>query len=432
MNALLDYSYTKHALGQTPALDNALRKRIFILSYSWTRNHYYYLVDLEEYTTKRWKVSYENDYRQIVSEIEKSKNYEHIEDVLDPFNFSFVPHSSIMYEDKIYVFLVNALYFTVIDLKHNSISQVYDDQRKMISSTNFIIDNQLYYARYKIEDRIDNIRSNSSIPTELVKMDLTTKSTEVISNFESNNIVHSVAVNRDKQWAVVISTTANPIVTFEEGKKNYTQDELKTMLDKGLHNSQLHVFDLTGKVYHQILLANSPAHVESDMYDDNIFYISSHSLGVNPYDGFVYCFGEGAINKLILKDTPQIIQSYAADDFSRLSSHKMFSEGNKQYIAVTVFPQQIHILDSDSMSVVSKIKLSKDAYTATLKNGAYKYPRVDKTPFSVHPVSDTPYLFLITGRGIVLYDRQRKEAIQSIIYNQTKDPIAVLGHSVVQ
>jgi len=219
-----------------------------------------------------------------------------------------------------------------------------------------------------------------------------------------------------------------PHIPFSEGKKIYNEDELKKMLNAGLKDSQIHIFDREKRTYQVILLDDSPAHVEFGN-DPNVCYISSHSLGVNPYDGFVYCFGKGAINRLELGEISEITKKYQEEDFSRLSTHKVFERNGKQFIAVTVYPQQIFIIDAESMQLITKIKLADSIVPATLRHGAYRYPRVDKTPFSVHPINESPYLFLITGKAIQVYNYDNMKEEFRYQYNVLKDPIAVLGHS---
>ena len=348
--------------------------------------------------------------------------------MLDHINFSFVPHSSIIHNDRVYVFSVNAVYFTVIDTKLNTVCQVYEEQQKMISSTNVIVGDSLFYGRYSAEDRLKNIVYGTPIPSEIVCLNLKTLQTEVICMFESCNIIHSGSVNPEGRYIIAISTTADPYIPFSQRKKTYSEDELKKMLDAGLKDSQVHIFDRKQRTYQVILMNDSPAHVEFGN-DPNTCYISSHSLGVNPYDGFVYCFGKGAINRLTLGQTSKVTQKYQGEDFSRLSTHKVYERNGKQFIAVTVYPQQIYIIEAESMRLTAKIKLADSIMPATLQHGAYRYPRVDKTPFSVHPINDSPYFLLITGKAIQVYNYDKMEEEYRYLYNVLKDPIAVLGHS---
>jgi len=424
----MDYSYTKHLIPTQRLLGYNLSDKIFIPSYGWNKNHYYHYIDFGDSSYKHWKVSYKKDYQNMQNHLKDNADYSPNDDLLDHINFSFVPHSSIINDNNIYVFSVNAVYFTVINTKLNTVRQIYEEQHKMISSTNVIFGDFLFYGRYSAEDRLRNIVHKTPIPSEIVCLNLKTMQTEVICSFESCNIIHSVSINPGGRYIIAVSTTADPNIPFTKGKKSYSEDELEQMLDAGLNDSQIHIFDRETNTYQVILMDDSPAHIEFGK-DPDICYISSHSLGVNPYNGFVYCFGKGAINRLSLSQSSEITSKYQGEDFSRLSTHKVFQRNDKEFIAVTVYPQQIFILDAGTMQIVTKIQLGDSIVPATLNHGAYRYPRVDKTPFSVHPINESPYLFLITGKKIQVYnfDKMKEEVIYQ--YNILKDPIAVLGHS---
>lgn len=427
---MINYSFKTDSV-ENCHIPDEVRKSIFIPAYGWNQKHYYTYIDFKNKIMKKWNVSYKEDFDKFMREMEVNHGYKQKNNVLETFNFAFVPHSSIIYKNKVFVFMVNCFYFIIIDLVTNEIEQVFDNNMMLISSTNMIVNDTLYYGRYSVEDRLDNINKKRVMHSEIVAYDLNQKTHKVLGEFESCNIIHSVAINPTKEYIIAVSTTARPKVPFYKYKYEYTVEEMKELLDKGLEASEIHVINVQNYKSKIIYLPNSPAHVEFDKYDQNLCYISSHSLGVNEFDGFVYCFGEGAINKLLLNMNSQIIDMYANDDFSRLSTHKLYLYENKQYIAVTVYPQQVHILDSADMSLVKKIKLNPSLPDATLHNGAYRYPRIDRTPFSLHPFDNSCYMFLVFGGKVWVYNHELEKPEIVFNYNINKDPIAVLGHSFI-
>ncbi|MFZ5351516.1 MAG: hypothetical protein ACOZCL_02195 [Bacillota bacterium] len=433
MNSLVNVAKTEFGFDSTMNKSHNCDAYIFVPAYSWNEKHYYYLINTKDSKITRWVIDIQTAKNKLKDFMRENFDHTWDDSVLDAFNFAFVPHSSIYHKGKIYVSGVNSYYIIVLDLCTDSYEVIVDNEMKMISSTNTIIDDHLIYARYSVSDRVDNIKNETPMKAETVSYDLNVKSWKVVNEYECINILHSVAVTPDKKFTISISTTSNPNVEFLENSKEMYKDKdyMRKMFAAGLKKSQIHIHNNESKKLKVIDLYNTPAHIEYDLHDPSLCYISSHSLGVNAYDGFVYSFGKSSINKLHLKEEPEIIGVYEEMDFLRIPSHKLFTYKNKKLIAATVYPYQIHVIDYDTMSIYKKIHLEDKKYSTDFSDGPFKYPRVDSTPFSVHPVSDTPYMYLVGGRGVKLYNHETNVVECVIPYNKFKDPISVLGHSVL-
>jgi len=406
---------------------------IFIPAYSWNEKHYYYLIDTQTKETIRWVIDIQEAKAKLRQYMKENYDYCWENRVLDELNFAFVPHSSIYYKEKIYVCSVNSFYIIVLDIKTNTYDFIFDNEMKMISSTNVIIDDHIIYCRYNTKDRVNNVKNKTPIPAETIDYSLVDKTYKIINTYECVNIIHSVSMTSNKQYIISVSTTADPNYPFVEDSKKMYQDKnyMRKMLDDGLMKSQLHIYDMEKGAFKIVDLHDCPAHIEHDPHNPNICYISSHALGVNIIDGFVYSVGHSNIHKLHLSEESQIVQSYGEQDFLRIPSHKLFSYNGKNLIAVTVFPQQIHIIDYDTMTIYKKIKLDNDVQLVDFSDGVFKFPRVDKTPFSVHPINESSYMYFVGGKSIKLFNYETNATECIIMHNLRKDPISVLGHSVL-
>lgn len=427
---LLNTNYDIDTIGEIPQEYN---RKLFIPAYSWNEKHYYYLVDTEKKDVTRWAVNIQGAKTKLKNYMEKNYEYHWINKILDALDFSFVPHSSLYHKGKIYVSSVNSYYIIVLDVETGGYEIIYDEEMKMISSTNAIIDDNFIYVRYGFKNRVDNVQHGTLLQAETISYNLKDRTYKVLNTFECNDIVHSVSMTPDNKYIISISTKSDPYVPFTDNPKEMYSDKsyMRKMYEEGLKDSQIHVYDRENKSLKIIELNDTPAHIEHDLHDPSLCYISSHSLGVNQIDGFIYSFGKSSINKLKLQEDSCITDKYQSMDFLRIPSHKLFSYNDKNLIAATVFPQQVHIIDYDTMEIYKKIYLTKDVPAISFSDGPFRYPRADKTPFSVHPMNESPYMYLIGGKNIRLYNMDTDKVEATIYYNKQNDPIAVLGHSVV-
>ncbi|QUI21836.1 hypothetical protein HZI73_05780 [Vallitalea pronyensis] len=433
MDSFVNILSSNDKVTSTGDVPSGYNKRIFVPAYSWNEKHYYYLIDTENKAVKRWVVDIHTAKTKLKTYMKENHHYTWRNKLLDALEFSFVPHSSIYHHGKIYVSSVNSYYMIVLDAEHNTYDIILDNEMKMISSTNVIMDDHIIYVRYSAKNRVDNVQHGVPLQAETVRYNLNDKTYTVINRFECNNIVHSVSITPDNKYIISVATTSDPYVAFTENPKAMYQDKpyMRKMLEKGLKESQIHIYDIEKNTFKVIELNNTPAHIEHDLHDPSLCYISSHSLGVNQIDGFIYSFGKSSINKLKLQEESIITDTYESMDFLRIPSHKLFTYNNRKLIAATVFPQQIHIIDYHTMEIYKKIYLDKAIEPVDFSDGPFKYPRADKTPFSVHPISESPYMYFVGGKSIKLYNQETDKTECVIHYNKNNDPIAVLGHSVI-
>ena len=428
---MLNYKFTEHPLNNQSNTCAGYGKSIFIPAYSWNETHYYFLIDFRNQVLKRWEFSVrllKNALREYLAD---KYNYIMRQDLLEPFNFSMNPHSAIVCENYVYVFMVNSYFFIRINLSTNLLEMIALDHDRMISSTNQIVDGYLYLGTYNVGDRIQNILSEQLMPSEINCYCLETGELETLNTFQSCNIIHSVAVSRNGEALVAINTTADPYKPFQKNSRyKYSVSECKEMLAYGIKPSQVHIFDRRNKQEKTVDMYDSPAHFEPGLSYGDFGYISCHSLGVNPYDGFVYCMGRAAIKKMDMQNGT-VVSEFGTEDFSRIPSHKVFLYNDEEYIAVSGYYKQLYILKCQDMSCYKQIPLDHDSKIATLQEGIYKYPRLDYTPFAVHPIDGKSSLFLVGGRDVKLYDFSSEEFIGKWNYNLDSKPISLLGHSIM-
>lgn len=78
--------------------------------------------------------------------------------------------------------------------------------------------------------------------------------------------------------------------------------------------------------------------------------------------------------------------SYEAEDFYRIPSHDILLYQGKSLLCATVFANQVHVLDAESMTLHRKISFSKKRRVPDFIHGPYPVSRL--RPHAVHPASD--------------------------------------------
>ena len=399
--------------------------QVVVPTFSWEGDHYYFLYNFQTGLLKTYKVSLLSKNNDFFDYINKRFN------IIIKANsaIDIMPHTCIIHKDKIYVFMINMPYFLIIDTKTDQLQIVEDPDKKLISSTNIIRNDHLYYARYSIDDRIYNLKDGRFLDTQIVKMNINSLDVKVISDFKSSDICHSVSVSPDEKYIIAIVANSDPVMKFRGSEIERSRDELKELGDKGVCESQIHIFLSSDKKHKKIPRYDTLGHIEFGYKDSDVCYISAHNLTTNQNNNFTYCMGSASILKLKLSDDSEIIDIYTSDDFFRMPCHKLYRKNSTDYIIANSYPRQVHLINADTMKGEQKIYFSKDQKQVTMKNGAFRLPRVDPTPFSVAAYDNSDYIYTVDQKYISLFDTSKHEVLYQIPYNVENKPISIRGHS---
>lgn len=102
--------------------------------------------------------------------------------------------------------------------------------------------------------------------------------------------------------------------------------------------------------------ASCSAHVDFDLDDPEVFYISCNNI--SKWQNQVVVHGPGAIDRYRYRDGVVLREgTYTDPGFLRITSQEPFRRDGRTYLAVTGYPNKLFIIDPADMSLVDRIEL---------------------------------------------------------------------------
>jgi len=409
---------------------------IFIPSYGKNLKHHYFLVNFRTKRITCWNI----DLTPAKDDLKKRLDVEKIESV--PWNQSLdmyleaihFAHSALYHDNYIYISYINTNFVLALNVNDSSYRVLYDPvdgMTKLHSATNVIYNNELYFSRYSIEDTFEHLRDENRKPlrVEVGKYNLANDEVMMLGSFEGPDDIHSTFISSDGKKLFLIEMSQDPKKPFPKQTSDLPVELAKEIMNEGLRDSEIILFDIETREVSRTHLPGGPAHIEVDPANPEFYYISSHNLCTNL--DTLNCFGESRIDKVrITGNTLSFEGHYAADDFLRTPSHQLFTYKGDVLMPVPVFPNQVHMIKVDKMEIFKKFQLVNQAKQVDFSSGPIKYPpaSADKTPYTVNPAHECHYLYLTSLWNVTLYDFENSVKSQSVIYNTNKNIIAT-GHA---
>ncbi|QJW34844.1 hypothetical protein [Cellulosimicrobium protaetiae] len=114
------------------------------------------------------------------------------------------------------------------------------------------------------------------------------------------------------------------------------------------------------------------AHVDLDLEDDQVFYVSCNNISKWRNDVVVH--GPGVVEKYrYVAGAVELLGSFTRPDFHRITSQVLFRWEGRQLMAVTGYPNKLFLLDARTMTLVDCVELFAETHTeppyACAKNG---------------------------------------------------------------
>lgn len=413
------------------------KKSIFIQGNGLNGEHYYYLINFADDYVMCWTVDISEAKEKLIKSVEKNSQVEWVGYAKNFLDFSLMPHTSIYNKGKIFTTAINGNYMIGLHVTDDSYDVICDTEEgfdKILSSTNSIYNDELYFTRYSLEDKILILNyEDRLIENEICKYNLHEKKFSKINSFKSTITMHQTSVSPDGKNITSVGICTAPVIRFPRNLKYLSDQEfMLTILKGGLKESCVVNYNVDQGKFYDLSTSDCVAHLEFDAKDKNIAYISAHNLGYNGgvFGNDIYSFGPGSIYKYNIK-TNEVIGKYTAEDFIRLTCHQSFTYKGRSLLAVTVYPSQIHIIDTDTMQIYKKIFVSKTKSVVDFSKGPYNFPKMGKTPYTVLTVDESPYLFYGGLTGIKIYDYMKDEILGTINYNVNSKPLTAIGHPII-
>ncbi|MFI6130719.1 hypothetical protein [Micromonospora sp. NPDC051141] len=102
--------------------------------------------------------------------------------------------------------------------------------------------------------------------------------------------------------------------------------------------------------------ASCSAHVDVDLDDPNVFYVSCNNI--SKWQNNVVVHGPGVLERWRYQDGAAVREAaHTGPTFLRITSQQLFHRDGRQLIAVTGFPNRLFVLDPADMSTVFDLEL---------------------------------------------------------------------------
>jgi hypothetical protein len=137
------------------------------------------------------------------------------------------------------------------------------------------------------------------------------------------------------------------------------------------------------------------AHVDIDLLDDTVFYISCHNI--SKWQSQVVIHGDGRLEKYRYRDgILEELGSFTEPGFLRVTSQVPYLVDGRQFIAITSYPNQLYVIDTETMRPVHRVTLFDHEPVTT----PLACPKNGLVPLYLAVSEDSRYAFL-TGAAVL-------------------------------
>lgn len=428
MNSLLKIIRHEFSLPNSIEINDKIQEcRIFVPTHGNNRRQYCYYIDLKESYVICWEIDYHALISYMKNLLAKQKGFEqsaYNSAALDDILYErFTPHTARYYNGKIYVYPVSGNHILALNIYKNEYEFICDNPLLIYSATNGIAGGNIYYTRWNIIEAAMLKSKTEMLNLEFGKYDIEKKQFSLLKSIAGPDSIHDTNVSSDQKNVVAVEMPRFLNEPFKDSNNN-TVEHLRKVQKAGICTSSIFSLNTHDNVVHNIKVPKSPAHIVFDKLNSDIVYIAHSNLWLK------YCFGPAVISKYLLSDGIHLLASYTSDDFYRIPAHETHMYNNVQYISFTVFANQIHILRANDLSLYKKIFLGAADIVPDFSNGPYQYPDRDRTPYTLHPIHNSPYIILVSLWGINIINFITEEKSPRICFNINKAPVKSMGHSL--
>ena len=364
-------------------------------------------------------IAFETDISKEMERFKAETKKHHIESQ-KPHNMAYdtlvysisIPHQGERYDDKVVVSFLALSFFLIIDLKTLKLYHLYDENRGhewLYSSTNEIRNGKMYTSRWQFKDMYKvSVTAKEKIDVEIVEYDIDADRFHLIDTIKGVDYIHTTKITSDGGFIILIEMNTDAVLDCPN-LSNESEERQIEIQRKGVVPSDCYIYDLNRKMKTAVLrLPKTPAHIEFDLEDPCICYLSQHNLCITGDNNRVYSFGPATIEKYRIteKGEMQMLKRFEDEETVRIPGHVVFSFKGKQFIVMPSTPLKIFIVDCETMTIHKKIRLGKETKKSDFKDGplAMLMPLRDATPYTVQAKNESRHLYYSNILTIGIYD----------------------------
>lgn len=372
-------------------------------------NEAYYIIDLEK--KESFEIVVDNTaQKQVLLEMLNSQFKNRVLPYGTPSKELFLPylinpHSCFKVGNKMLIFMLQAHFFREIDinsLENCAILLKKENASDVIfsaSSIGNIEDQKIYLSVNSSNDRADIYNGiKKEMGFEFLLYDVKKRKFEHCKKVDSGLIdnMHQVGYS-DKGF--LVSLDMNISVNVDVNKMpDLSNETMRLMYHKAAFpKGKLFLWDMNEK---KMLFIDpplcTPAHVEFDVHDQSIFYVSCHNM--SKFKGNMVLHGPGAIVKYrYSRGCLEQLNVFTDATFNRITTHKVFFYNGDTFLAVTGYPNFLYIIRADTMSLVTKIKLFEAESPIDYSNGLHVCTGNRNAPLYLQVNSEGTHVFLVNS-----------------------------------
>lgn len=427
MEHLLKIQRTVRRLEGEYSCPDTCCRRIFVPAHGNDLQQYCFCIDLSRRTVTTWKINMDALVAYLKKWFEQKYIIENfpLNAPLEEYLYGRLRfHTARYFDGKLYLYPINGFFFLRLDVDSDDYQILYDELDDVYCPTNSIADGVVYFTKWKLTDSFTRKTPEDNIPLTFGRYDIAAGRFQRITTVNGPDNIHDTARSPDGKCIVAVEMPRTVPVPPHDPKTGNTTDHLLKVLQGGIGSSRILRYDSASGRVEQAEADKSPSHIVFDRKSLNLAYIADSNLWST------YCFGTGRIDQYDFTHGIRRKKSYEAKDFYRIPSHDILSYQGQSLLCATVFANQVHCIDAQSMTLVKKITLSERRRVPDFSQGPYQYPDHDRTPYTLHPVDGTPYLILASLWGVWILDVDRAQVITKIPYNTEERPVSSMGHSI--
>lgn len=372
-------------------------------------NEAYYIIDLEKKESSEIIVD-NTEQKQVLLKMLNTQFENGVLPYGSPSREMFLPylinpHSCVKVGNKMLIFMLQAHFFREINLsslKNSAITVNKESTSDIIfsaSSIGVIDDSKIYLSINTSNDRAEIYNGiKREMGFRYLLYDANKRAFKDCKKVGSGLIDNMHQVGYSNQ-GFIVSLDMNISVNIDVNKMTDLNNETMSLMynNAEFRKGKVFLWDMHKK---KLLLIDpplyTPAHVEFDMHDQSIFYVSCHNM--SKFKANMVLHGSGAIVKYrYFRGHLEQLSIFTDSTFNRITTHKLFSYNGDIFIAVTGYPNLLYIIRADNMSLVTKIKLFEAESPVEYKNGLYVCSGNRNAPLYLQVNSEGTHIFLVNS-----------------------------------
>lgn len=289
-----------------------------------------------------------------------------------------------------------------------------------------------YFMRWPLSDSIAILNGEADTATcEIGAVETETGEVHIVGEIENDDRIHQITPSPEGRYLVFTSFKNDmrvpyPRVTMEQDPEAYRRSHEAGVIPKDVVTIDTH----TGKHWRVPVPVPVSAHLEFDLLDPAVFYVSGHNFSIN-HEPNVILEGPGAIIKMriIGEGCTQIVGLYDPGDMFRATQHVPFLYHGRMMIAVTNTPNKLDLCDGASMQLWRREELFPHEPLDFSRTGSCITPNPTKAFFSVNPSTDGRFIVLESSENFHIYSTDESRFLEDTVSRQLPPGAGGKGHT---